>query len=296
MSKAKRNSLLLLSLAALLILVLAAGIPGLKLSGGLPFSLAAVQPGSPGADAVLPGGGIIFWLLRGFLALMVVGLPIYIIYSLFSPEGRRRLLANVIMIGLLLLLADYLHSIVQNSPAKEPPPLAVPPQSPGPAFTNSATTQFTANPPAWLTPVVILGLSISIVGLAWLAIRFIQQRRSLPGDSYADLAREAQAAIDALQVGGDLNSSILQCYREMTRIVKEERGITRQTAMTAREFETVLAEKGLPRQSIQTLTRLFEQVRYGALPTGPREHGLAVACLTEIVDACKSAGAVHEAR
>jgi hypothetical protein len=58
--------------------------------------------------------------------------------------------------------------------------------------------------------------------------------------------------------------------------------------MTPREFEDRLINRGLPGESIKTLTRLFEQVRYGSLNANPGEEDQAVACLTDIVNYCRA--------
>ncbi len=235
------------------------------------------------------------WIFRAILALALVFLPLYIIYSLFTPEGRKRLLADIVLIAGILWASEYLRKANQNAAVKQPVALPGAAQSPdlGPA---APTAQFSASPPAWLSLVVILAISILIVAVTFAAIRFIRNRKKSEKNSYDDLAREAEMAIEALRSGGDLNTSILHCYQEMSRIVKKEKGIAREAAMTPREFEERLEGKGLPHESIRTLTRLFEQVRYGAVPTGIREESLALACLTDIVNACKTIGELNEAR
>ena len=70
------------------------------------------------------------------------------------------------------------------------------------------------------------------------------------------------------------------------RVVKEEKGVARESAMTVREFEEQLVSKGLPEEAVQTLSRLFEQVRYGSMATSTREEDMAVASLNAIVEAC----------
>ena len=86
----------------------------------------------------------------------------------------------------------------------------------------------------------------------------------------------------------------MHCYQEMSRTVKQEKGIARETTMTAREFEAQLVGKGLPQESVETLTRLFERVRYGNLRPDAGEENLAFACLTEIVNACHALRGGHE--
>jgi hypothetical protein len=102
------------------------------------------------------------------------------------------------------------------------------------------------------------------------------------------LAREAQEALHALQAGVDLQDAVMRCYFEMGQILSEQRGIRRGETMTPREFERHLRGAGLPQQPVEQLTRLFEGARYGARVSGKREERQAIACLTAIVDACRS--------
>ena len=100
------------------------------------------------------------------------------------------------------------------------------------------------------------------------------------------LADEAQQAISAIQSGSRLEETITRCYREMCRVLQEERGIERGVAMTPSEFEEVLAGRGMPKQAVHQLTHLFEDIRYGSKPAGPREEQIAIDSLTAIVAAC----------
>ncbi len=286
MSKAKRNSLLLLVAAGALTLILAMSLPNLALAPGQPFSLEQSQADAPGADGIVPGGEMLIWVVRGFLALMLILLPVYVIYSLMNKEGRRRLIGNVIMLVLLFLLADYLqHNPL--SPGEQQ-------QTEESAFgQNNLAMQsglpsavFTPNPPSWLTPVIILMASALVVGIFFAVVWYFRQRAKPTDLALGRLAETAQETIDSLQAGGDFEVSVIRCYQEMSRVVKEEKGIARETAMTAREFEDRLVSKGLPQDAIRTLTRLFERVRYGGMATGSGEINTALSCLTDIMNAC----------
>jgi hypothetical protein len=82
----------------------------------------------------------------------------------------------------------------------------------------------------------------------------------------------------------------MRCYYEMSRVLRQQRGIRRHQAMTPREFATFLEEAGLPTEAVRRLTELFEQVRYGAKSPGRDEGAQALACLETIVEFCRSAG------
>jgi hypothetical protein len=78
---------------------------------------------------------------------------------------------------------------------------------------------------------------------------------------------------------------VLRCYREMSQILSEQRGVARPRDMTPREFEQQLATVGLRDEHIRRLTRLFERVRYGARLAGEHEEREAVDCLSAIARA-----------
>ncbi len=286
MSKAKRNSLLLLTAAAVLTLILAMSLPNLVLTPGQPFSLEQPQSDTPGADGLAPGGNLLVLVVRGFVALGLIFLPVYVIYSLTTREGRRRLIGNMVLLVLLLALADYLQRNPLNPVEQPPTEEAALGQSSMDLQSGLAPTVFTPNPPSWLTPVIILVASVMVVAVL-LGVFWYLRQRAKPADLALErLAETAQNTIDSLQAGGDFEVSVIRCYQEMSRVVKEEKGIARETAMTAREFEDRLISKGLPQDATRTLTRLFEQVRYGGMATGSTEVDTALACLTDIVNAC----------
>ena len=56
--------------------------------------------------------------------------------------------------------------------------------------------------------------------------------------------------------------------------------------MTAAEFARHLEAAGLPSESVQRLTHLFESARYGANRSSRSDADDAVACLSAIVAAC----------
>lgn len=292
MSKAKRNALLLLCVVCGLILILAMSLPNLVLSPGQPFSLGEQQLQVAGTNGPLPGGDALILLFRGIVALALVALPLYVLYSLLTSKGRQRLIADLIVIGILFLLATYLQKLPPKENTQKQDPISIAGQSTAEP-PDLPVSVFVAAPPVWLTPVVILVSSILVVILIFVGIRFFQ-RTPETEFSLDELAQEAQNAIESLSDGGDLKLTVIHCYREMTRIVKQQKGIERDTAMTVREFEGHLVSRGLPQDATKTLTALFEQVRYGGTLAGAQEETLAVSCLTDIVNACKVIGGRHE--
>lgn len=62
----------------------------------------------------------------------------------------------------------------------------------------------------------------------------------------------------------------------------------RSAGMTPTEFAEHLESAGLPRDSVQGLTHVFEKVRYGAQNINPEEIKEARQYLTSILEACKT--------
>jgi len=288
MSTTKRNALLFLAGTGILVILLAMSLPTLKLFPGEPFSLGQPPPGVTGSGGSLEGGNILYWIIRGVAALTLIGLIIYVISSLMSGKGRTRLIVAVIMIAILFYVADYLH----NHPLtkeEQPQPQSITGMQQLDEQDGKATTQFLANPPSWLTVAIILTASVITVAVIAAVIVIVRRRRQAPPSALDLLAEAAQNTVTAIQSGGDFKVSVIRCYQQMMQVVKEEKGIARETTMTAREFEDQLVSRGLPQDAIRTLTRLFEQVRYGgSQPTDPHDEALALSCLTDIAKACGS--------
>jgi hypothetical protein len=133
-----------------------------------------------------------------------------------------------------------------------------------------------------LVTIITLVIMALVIGAAWWLWQVYLRHRSRP-DPARLLAREARQAVKTLEAGSDLKDTVTRCYRDMSRVLHEQRGITRQIAMTPREFEIHLAHIGFRDDHIQRLTRLFESVRYGANPVSERDKREAMDCLNAIV-------------
>ena len=217
-------------------------------------------------------------------ALFVIGgalLPFAIIYYVVSPGARKRLLRDLIAVLIVCLPLYLLWSArpevlesVESPPLLEGAPNGLPP---APELT------FTPEPRQWLTLAAIVTLALLLaaimVAVGWVMVR----RWRRPPASLDQLGRRAQRAIDAIDAGADLRDTITRCYFEMMQVLKEERGIQRQQAMTPREFELQLEQMGVPTTQVRRLTRLFEEVRYGDKQLGSQEERQAVIALTSIV-------------
>jgi hypothetical protein len=289
MGKNKILYLLTFGIGLLAILILVISLPEFRLQEGQPFPLNMdFSVSVMGTAVVLPGGNVLYWIIRGMAALVIIGLPIYIIVSLFSPEGRRRLLIQIVMMLVMLFILDRVAKIVQDKPKEEQAqsiesPVEQPLSGEG---ENIQTEQFEATTPEWMVWASSFGVALLFTGLVALGLWFYYRRwqRLSPSDQ---LAQEAERAISALQGGGDFKNVIIRCYYQMSQIIYSERGIQRELAMTASEFEHALEEKGFPREPIQYLTKIFEEVRYGTKQPAKQEEDKAIWYLSVIADASK---------
>lgn len=276
-----------MALGVLALLILAAGLNTLTLQPGRVFQQPTVtlpqQGQSP--DMAAPPSGTLNTLMRGLLALLLVLFPLSVIFALFSKEGRRRLLTNILMIAMLLLILNRVQENQQQA-RENPQPEGQAASSELPGVQGEPLPPPPAPPSDQL--VLIASVAIVVFGVA-LAV-FLARRWLFPPRPTAlvQIAAEADRARDALAAGGALEDVVVRSYRQMIKIVAEARELRRSPSATPREFEDTLAGAGLPYGPLDDLTKLFEQVRYGGLSAGPKERQAAIDSLTAIAAACRA--------
>jgi len=288
MSQAKRTSLLLLLIFGTFILILAMSLPNLVLAPGQPFSLAQRQPEALQPGAKLMDGDWLIKVAQGFFAIVAILFVFSLLQSLLTRQGRKRLVVNFILVIILFSIMDLLHIRNENAPQAVQAVNASAIQMPSDA--SSATAVFSATPPPGLGVAISAGLALIAAILVAAGVWFMRRKKS-PETALERLARNAQSAIESLQMGSSLKATVIRCYQEMSHVVQDERGIVRESTLTPREFEVQLIGKGLPQEPVQELTALFERVRYGNIPADSGEEALAIACLNAIVSACEGQSA-----
>ncbi|MCX7668895.1 MAG: DUF4129 domain-containing protein [Anaerolineae bacterium] len=290
-SRARRQLriLILLGFAVAAVLVLATSLAQVEFPPGESFAFALERAPRPPTGMGVTTSPTLLLILRVVFLLTLALLPFSIFYLLISAEARKRVLQNLIIYGTFILLIYLLRRQLQagaesdflsglnlmpaGSPAATRPPV-----------------EFNASAPSWLVLLVSFVMAGFIVALFIAVVWSVARRRSPAGravslEALAETAEEARSAIEA---GGDLRNTIIRCYVEMNRVVRETRGIQRDRAMTPREFEERLEHAGLPAAQVRDLTLLFEDVRYGAKELGPWEGRRAMACLAAIAESCRA--------
>jgi len=224
-----------------------------------------------------------FELIQVLVVVLLILLPVYIALSLLSKEGRRKLLANAILITLILSGALWLATVdlsPASPPASENLPQTVDEAMPFPVFS--------AEPASWIWPIAILTTAVLLTLGVLLAKSFLTEHISTESPNLIEAADSAMTAtldIEESSIGFD--DVIIRCYVEMTLILQAQEGIQRSQGMTAYEFEQKLINQGFPPRPIKQITQLFEQVRYGRHHAKDHEQKDAVECLGEIIDFCR---------
>lgn len=267
------------------ILLLISGLSSLDLDyAGLPLPSPPREDTGEGGSR--PTGNVFQPAMRALFMVAGALLPFALIYFLISPDARTRVLRDLIALLIILVPLYLLWRAQPNAfgaigdirlaPAPSEDLPAAPDVGPAP------------EPAQWLIAAATVGIALlgaaGLVAIGW-AVWRRRQRPSTPAD---ELAQRAQDAIDAIQAGADLKDTVSRCYFEMMQVLKEERGIRRERAMTPREFEARLEEAGIPAAQVRRLTRLFEKVRYGDKQLGEQEERQAIVSLTAIVRTCRS--------
>ncbi len=271
----------LVAAALVALILLASGLSSLELSPGQGFTLGGSQPVF--GEGPVPDIPIFNGIWRLFIAAMlwVVG-PIFVVAMIVSADLRRRIFRRALNLLVWLLVAygavralqglRHSESSTDRAGATSIAPLRSPPL-------------FITHPPQWFIAFVGLTIASMLVGGIWL----IRRRARIEEAPLELLQQEAEAALESLRSGGDLKDVVMRCYLEMSRVLRERRGVARSRDMTPREFEQRLAAAGLRDEHIRRLTHLFESVRYGGHSPGDVEQREAVACLSAIVQFCEPA-------
>jgi hypothetical protein len=265
-----------------IVIFLASGISGVEFQPGT--LMTTRQDESTFGPPKLPIFSTPIWYYLLMFAIWVV-LPISIVLFIKYPQVRKRTfqgLTYVALYGFVLFLLS--RKTQEGSPELEElekeivDTTIIETQREASEFISSVA-QADQN----LNIILDVAILIVIAILIWYVYRrFIYK----PPSTTDQLKAEVEGAIDDIEAGADLRNVIIRCYADMSKILNERRGIQRQQAMTPREFELELQEIGLPHASIQRLTRLFEEVRYGNAELGRTAEQEAIHCLSAIAEAC----------
>lgn len=223
---------------------------------------------------------LVMW---GTLLLIVI-----LVGILLSPKLRKQLLLAFLRVALVALLLTYL---LQNDKL----PFLENLQFASQVGENPNDSGLPAPPifqPPQISPllsyILSLGVALLFVGLVMIVNRWWAKQRRPPADEFSldDIALIARSSLDDISRGRDWEDVIVNCYARMSQVAAAKRGLHRHESMTPSEFASRLKNAGLPADSIQRLTHLFESVRYGEHRSTQKENDEAISCLTAILHSC----------
>lgn len=281
----RKRSLFFLGLATLAILLLAMGLSRVPFNTSHPLRLnvSAEEREENALTRPISLTGI-FYL---FIALYLLALG-----SIFlTREGRLRLVALIVMMSLAYLCVYTVAQFFKGQELSASIPTVIFGETPESAL--AATEEITPlgeetlSTPEWLITGVGIGLAAA-VALAFAAALWLLSQRQPAFSIAAAISEKAKTAVEELEAGSKFVDVIIRCYAQMNCVLEKQRNLKRQAAMTPREFEQVLIRMGFPPEPVQSLTRLFEEVRYGDVLPGESKVESALRSLRAIVAHCES--------
>jgi hypothetical protein len=259
--------------------VIAAGLPGLEFKPGIPLPERESGKASKVVDResdspILPIDRIVGTVVLVLVAAVILIAAARVIRGLRWKELKLYLLkALALVAGVAIALFFILRSLPPLSPESQ---YSLPP--PESRLSAEDAAPQVGSPPAILLWLAAFAAAVLVIALCW---RLATDKRKSAAAPSA-IAIEAETARLALLEGKNFKDVITLCYKKMSRAMEKKSGIERQASTTAREFETMLENEGIPLESVHRLTLLFEEVRYGDCQASRAEEAEAITCLEAI--------------
>jgi len=283
----KREVLFLGLVLIVLIGLLAAGLQTIEFRGG---RLPVPDPEEPdaGEPILLP---FPYELLKRLLEIMPwFILWVIILGFILFRETRRKIIIALLILALTGFVCQFIELPTENEIEnneeeindEEPwePPWG-PPWEPEPTDPPHEPTEA----PWWLSYFIAALLAIPLIWLGWRVIRRVTQKyeKITPEEEFRKTATQAT---DELKAGLPVEEVVIRCWNRMAEILSKRVVEGTNPAVTPRELARVLAKWGMRDQAITELTKLFEEVRYGAKADIPRRDRAlaALAAIEEIYD------------
>jgi hypothetical protein len=226
------------------------------------------------------------WKLLLLWSVLLVNIVLFL--WLLPPEARKRIIRQVLSFALgALALMLALHYRMIQLPGLPPNPVEAAGGGAAPSGSGSTTLSFR---PPQVTPWMAYLIALVVLWIVFLAVWYFYRRwkrlRGYQGGSLGALADIARSSLRDIGKGRQWTDIVIETYARMNDTVGTRRGLSRAAACTPREFAERLVSAGLPPDSVERLTRLFESVRYGGHASTDRDRREAVDCLEAIVRAC----------
>jgi hypothetical protein len=275
--KLKRKTLIILGSVIIIIMILAASLSQLNLQPGMPL------PELKNNQTIIESNGTTLYesmtfnkyIILGILSI-IGGLFLFMIYKLIRGTGWKSLLTLIKLLSLIILIALIVLFLISFSPGFQAPLLAdliisFP-------KTHVSVSQLTAVPP-WMIWMIGIALLVVTVATGILIFRYATKQKTI----MTSVGLEAKKAWQDIEAGQTLKNVIINCYRQMSILIKESSKLEREDSMTTQEFEDLLKREGVPYEPIHQLTQLFDAARYGDWRPGPTDEQKAINCLEALM-------------
>jgi Domain of unknown function (DUF4129) len=267
------------------------------LVAGLAFNLANLDTGGESFPGPTAGGTqptavgtfdpfLTDVVLLAFGGFIVAGLVLWLLHRPERARARPKplswwqvlstFLGLAFVILLLFLWPRFVHALQSAQVA-------------GPSG-NPGTTNATGWPSAAGTPVGVF-LAVTVLAAIVLLVALLRRGTGPPDleeepvddpAARSSAADAVQDAIDELELGGDVRSAVLVCFRRFCLLLGA-RGITAQLTLTPRELDHLAVERlHVSRDASGTLTSLFEEARYSVHTLGEADRKRAIESLAGI--------------
>jgi hypothetical protein len=283
----KKRLMVLWGLSVLAFLLLAVSLADVTLEPGRRFRIPA--PAGAAVSVEAPSWNGMLTILKVIPVALAVLATISLIVHLVSREGRRKLLADLVLIVILVLAASLLLRLRLPDTARKPEAAEEAGASMGQpvSLPTEPMPSFSADAPRWAGWATAAGLSLAAAAAGAAFLAALLRRRKRADGLVLKLAAMADAALESLSTGADARNVVVRCYAQMSGIVDRDRGIRRGADVTPGEFVKVLADFGIPEPPVRSLTRVFEEVRYGNTESAGAQERQALDALSQIAAACR---------
>jgi len=257
--------------------LLAAGLQDFEFRSGRiePAEAAWGEPGYTGG-VPMPDLPQLWAPLAAFVIILTV------IGAIASRKGRReillRLLTMVAMAGVVAIVFALTRPPAEEAIPGDPPAaerLETPATGTAPVEAPPAVGTAPSWAPYVLTAVLALGAGALVI---YIARRRGMYTQRAPTEDLNDAVNEGLAA---LRRGAPVTEVVQRCWVQMSTILSAKAAVANAPDLTAREFARVLKARGYRDESVDRLTHLFEEVRYGRKASETRRDE-AVAALSAI--------------
>lgn len=288
----KKYLLLPIGLLAIgLLFLTASGLGSLEFAPGVPF-----PHQTEGDFSSYPPSMTMIFVLFGIAA--IFGFGSFLLMKKSRSTLGLALLGLAIVIGALFLMAIVASLGHQELPESLPTPIVLDEMAEAlidedeidlfSEFTEEVVSDEFEEPPLpfWIPFLLSLVLVLIVFSLAWLLLKNGFMRSD--DDQRAAFVEIAEQAAREISAGQDWGDAITNCYAKMLDAVGETHKIgATDISLTPAEFVALMVSAQMPAAPAERLTRLFERVRYGGKQATQPEIDEAVACLQEIVAACR---------